>query len=324
MALVEKINQLPKWSRKQSNRWADFIELSCLKNKDYYFSIDDMLDHYSDEEPEEMDRGSRDHSSKYDKIRLEIENYFLIIAYREKTLGKHYPFEIDETGSAITLKKHLKKYNIYYLFLLFASNLSFFDKPTIHELTHAFEDISCDILKLISPSLAVTRVFGTSRNENERVFYKGNLRSRITTLAANLNTNTSDAFNDDPKYDKPGGDAGLDLVSFIPIDDMPFIPVSFAQCSCSQDEWENKQFSIKRDIWDRRISNIAPYLEFLFVPFYYRRVNGEFENKTTIYTSLIDRHRIFKIARRSIFKKFEKHNIYTKTMQIIEELRSCN
>lgn len=315
MALPDKVNQLPAWSSNDANKWADFIELSCLNNTDHFISLDDMLDHYSDERPEEMDRGSWEHSSKYDRIYSDIEGYFALIEFRAKTLEKYYPFEING-DKAISLKSKLSKHHIFYFFLLFASNLSFFDGTTRYALTHAFEDISCYILRSISSPLAITHVFGTSRS-NIDSFYKGNLRERISSLANNLSALTSKTFDMDPKYDVPGGDGGLDLVSFTPIDNMPFNPVSFAQCACSYDHWEDKQYSIKPEKWLARINNISPYLQFMFVPFYCRRANGEFENVSIINTCMIDRHRIFKVARRAFFKKFARHSIFNMVQEII-------
>lgn len=317
MALPDKINQLPTWSSDDRNKWADFIELSCLKADDHFISIDDILDHYSDERPEEMDRGSWEHSSKYDRIYSNIEDYFALITFRAKALKEYYPFEING-DKTLSLKCELSDSHLFYLFLLFTSNLSFFDGTTRYSLTHAFEDISCSILRSISSPFAKTHVFGTSRSGTGG-YYKGNLRERISTLANNLSALTSKAFDRDPMYDVPGGDGGLDLVSYIPIDNMPFIPVSFAQCACSYDQWEEKQSSIKPEKWISRINNIAPYLQFMFVPFYFRSANGEFENMSTIHTCVIDRHRIFKVAEnnRGIFQEFTGHSISEKVKDII-------
>src|SRR5690606_14521223 len=100
----------------------------------------------------------------------------------------------------------------------------------------------------ISSPLAVTELFGTSRTKGEGDVYRGNLRERLRILASNLCSYTSKSFDSDSGYDVTGGDGGLDIVSYIPLDGMPYIPVSFAQCACSQEEWENKQLSIADSI----------------------------------------------------------------------------
>lgn len=321
MILVKKINSLPKWSKNDNNRWADFIELSCLNNQDNFITIDDILDHFTDERPEETDRGSIDHSPEYDKLRSKVNDYFIYINFRAETLGKYYPFIVSE--NSIKLKDRITKYNEFYFFLLFSSNLAFFDESTRFILAHAFEDMSCDILRLISSPLATTHVFGTSRDTGGGN-YKGNLGKRISSLAKNINSTTTKSFDDDKLFNAPGGDGGLDLVSYIPVDNMPFIPISFAQCACSYNEWEIKQASIRYDIWNQRIENMSPYLQFTFVPFYYRHADGSFENFTNIITCLYDRLRIFRVIRRTIIKKFQKHRIYCIVKEILKEFYVSN
>ncbi|MMZ51923.1 hypothetical protein D1872_136710 [compost metagenome] len=310
MALPDKIHTLPTWSKKDANKWADYIELSCLKSIDKFFSVDDMLDHYSDERPEELDRGSQDHSAKYDRIASTISIYFDLIKFRSDTLGECYPFELEDNKS-ISLKEKIEDIHLFYFFLLFSSNTSFFDPSTVYSLTHAFEDISATILHSISSPLAITEVFGTSR-PNTNGMYRGSIRERISTLAKNISAVTSKVFDSDPRYNTSSGDGGLDLVSYIRLDEMPFIPLSFGQCACSYDDWEDKQSSINPDKWLSRLNNLAPYLQFTFVPFYCRRSNGEFDNPTGIHTCLIDRHRIFKIITSNsvTIDEFARHNIY--------------
>ena len=94
-------------------------------------------------------------------------------------------------------------------------------------------------------------------------------------------------------------------------DNNPFIPISFAQCACSYEEWSDKQHSVHIDKWRKRIEGLAPYIQFTFVPFYCRDAGGAFENKTNISSCLIDRYRILEIASRHpyIIEAFTKHPI---------------
>ena len=73
----------------------------------------------------------------------------------------------------------------------------------------------------------------------------------------------------DKRYDRiKAGDAGLDIVSFLKLDEASHIPVALAQCTCSYDEWINKQESINSDTWRTRIDPIAPFWRYMYVPFY--------------------------------------------------------
>ena len=42
--MIPSLSTLPKHSiNLEKNAWADFVELSCLKNPDYEISLEDML-----------------------------------------------------------------------------------------------------------------------------------------------------------------------------------------------------------------------------------------------------------------------------------------
>lgn len=82
------------------------------------------------------------------------------------------------------------------------------------------------------------------------------------------------------------------IVSFLKLDEASHIPVALAQCTCSYDEWINKQESINSDTWRTRIDPIAPFWRYMYVPFYCHNASGKFEQLTDIHTCLIDRQRI--------------------------------
>ena len=128
-----------------------------------------------------------------------------------------------------------------------------------------------------------------------RVF-SGNLRSRIEKLAGILGAQTTKTMDSDEKYDRiKAGDAGLDIVSFLKLDEASHIPVALAQCTCSYDEWINKQGSINSDTWRARIDPIAPFWRYMYVPFFCHNASGKFEQPTEIHTCLIDRQRIINL-----------------------------
>lgn len=309
----------PTWTSSQLlNRWADYIELSCLDNLDHLVSIADIIDKYLEEHPEEVERGSSGHSQKYDNLIVGIKEYFNLLLYRASTLNEYYPFEIiDKT--CIVLKPTITDKHYFYIFLLVCSNSSLFDGTTAYNLTHAFEDICCKLLRLISPDMSKTEIFGTSRNEESGTIYKGNLKARIALLAEELSALTSKAFDKDTKYNVSAGDGGLDLVSYLPFDGAPFIPFAFAQCACSYEKWYEKQNSISPESWSSRLNCLAPYLRIMFIPFYYRCASGEFENLTQIASCLIDRHRIMILTRRyeDIINDYISHPIYETVQSLL-------
>ena len=278
------------------NKWADYLEYMCLGYIDHYVTISDFIDTYTDHRPEEISRGGKEHSQKSDELALRASDCFKMLAVRKGVMGVHYPFIIS--NESIEMKENLSIENEIYLFLLCASNINYFTRAESYKLTHAFEEFCLPLMRSFFSPLASTEIFGTSRETGTGV-YTGNLRTRLHTLATNLSTSTTLSFRRDTRFDVPAGDGGIDLVSYIQLDGHPFIPVALGQCACSYDEWSSKQYSVDYDRWKIRYENIAKFLEIMFVPFFYRLTNGEFEQLTEIRTCLIDRQRIFEIIRKT-------------------------
>ncbi len=303
MIVKEKILKAPIWSKNETNRWADYIELLCLYNSDHLISKDDVLDIIIDGDVEELQRGEADHSAQYDKWAAHIDNYYEIIGYRFSMNKDYYPFEIED-GQCIILKENLSEKHIHYIFLLLCSSICFIDLSSRQKITHLFEKYCQPIMKILMPKDAQTELFGTTKDDS---IFKGTLRTRIIQLANFLGAQTTKTMDKDEKYDRiHAGDAGLDIVSFLKLDTASHIPLALGQCTCSYDEWINKQSSINRDTWSARIEPLAPFWRYMYVPFFCHDASGRLENSAEIYTCLIDRQRILNI--------FELHNeLFTET-----------
>lgn len=279
MRLLDKIDTKPSFKTRDINSWADYIEFVCLNSQDHFVTQDDILDIILDDE---VLRGEEEHSVQYDKILAEIESYFDMIAFREKTATDFYPFSLEE--GAIYLR-NINDERVQYIFLLICSNLKYFESSSWHKYTDMFEVYSKYFFKYMVPRDAEVNIFGTSRRNS---IFSGNLRTRIKQLANCIGGNTTKSFDNDNQFDVPGGDEGLDLVAYLKLDGATHIPIAFGQCTCSHEDWDIKQESINQENWNRKIEGLAPYTRFMFVPFYCRLANGQFENPTTISTCLID------------------------------------
>ena len=315
MIVKEKISRIPSWSKNNINRWADYIELLCLYNDDHLISKDDILDMLFDNDTEELQRGESDHSAKYDRLVAVIDNYYEIIEYRFSMHEDYYPFEIED-GQCIILKDGLSEKHMHYIFLLLCSNICFIDQSSLQKITHTFERYCQPIMKILMPNDAQTELFGTTRDNS---LFRGTLRTRISQLANILGAQTTKSMDKDEKYDRiHAGDAGLDIVSFLKLDNASHIPLALGQCACSYDEWMDKQSSIDNDTWSTRIDPLAPFWRYMYVPFFCHDASGRLENLTEIHTCLIDRQRILNI--------FDLHNeLFTETsilniMDLIKEI----
>lgn len=280
------------WKRSSTNRWCDLIELHCLYSEDHFCSSADALEivyfkseEVDDEEEQETHAELVDNRSQY------IEDLFFNMRMRQDTLKDEYPFEVTKDTIKTKNEDSMKKMPLY-VFLLLCSNLCFVDGTTRDKLTKEFEICSYYAMKALVSERYNIQIFGTSRIGS---IFKGNVRERIKKLAELLNTRTSTTFEEDRRYDAAGGDGGIDLVAYLPIDKESFIPLIVAQCACSYDKWRSKQYEISEDIWYKVFDNLAPYIKMMFVPFFWRENTGIFLNKTEINTCLIDRLRLIQL-----------------------------
>ena len=175
-------------------------------------------------------------------------------------------------------------------------------RANLYKYTAEFEKFSKTIMSLLFFKNAKVELFGTTRAENT---FHGTLRTRVETLAKHLGANTTKSFDNNPKYDTiRGGDDGLDIVAFLPMDRAQAIPFAFAQCTCSFDEWKEKQDSVSKDRWNTKIEPLVSYPVFMFVPFSCHNNEGTFYDVTNLRSFLIDRIRIIKIMDKSKDKVF--------------------
>jgi len=304
MLLEENINKVQSWSFKNEiNRWCDYVELKCLYGVDKLITKDDLLNLLTTEED---DSGQENHSSNFDKLSTQVDLVFEQIDYRSKVISGFYPFVYDD--GCLSVKEKFDENITQYILLLVCSSIVFMDKSSSTKITKYFEEYCINIFRYLVSQDSEVHIFGTSREED---LFKGNLRSRINILADCFGAETTKVFDNDPQFDVPGGDEGIDLVAFNKIDGATHIPVALGQCTCSYSKWEIKQEEINQDAWVQKIMPIAPFGKYMFVSFFCRNASGKFENPTTITTCLIDRLRILKII--------EKHREVFNSIDVAEE-----
>lgn len=142
-----------------------------------------------------------------------------------------------------------------------------------------------------------TELFGTANSTGD-IFYGGSVFSKLEKLSQLLGTELTSSCKTNPKYKGSGGDAGLDLVSFLQIDapnsSASRIPACFGQCACSHSQWKEKQFDIMAQKWQERFVSLPAYHEMMFVPFSLRSPSGDWDKEydDEICTIVVDRFRI--------------------------------
>lgn len=288
MIQKDKLYSMPTWSKEQVlNRWCDYIELLCIEGKDSLISKDDIIEILSVGTEE---KGSDSHATHSDRIVQQVNSMFEQIEYRYNTVSNYYPF-IYEDG-CLYLQENLNEKHLQYICVLVCSNIKFLDKSSSTKMAMYFEEYCIHFFKYLVSNDAEVYLFGTSREGDK---FTGNLRTRLGQLAECFGARTTRDLDEDPQFDVPAGDEGIDLVAFNKLDVASHIPIAIGQCTCSYSKWEDKQKDISREFWRYKISPLPPYTEYMFVPFFCRNATGKFEHPTTITTCLIDRLRLLKL-----------------------------
>jgi len=296
-----KLDQLPEVSQKYTqNKWADFIELKCIDNIDGEISLNDIVQIDANENFSEMiDEESP--SEKTTNQHCRFVEIFTYIKFRSKILGQFYPFEY--TDNYIIKLSPLTHDNLLYIYLLLSSNTKYLDRALASKFTNYFERLSLKIMHILYPNFR-NELFGTSTVPGD-CFHGGTLHEKLIKLSKCINTNMTRKEENNPRNSWGSGDRGIDVISFFQPDfdtcNASYIPVNVGQCSCSYDEWENKQSSISNKMIQNIFEDFATCLEFMFIPFPLRSASGNWADEDFPYigTIVIDRFRFFSIIAKS-------------------------
>jgi hypothetical protein len=235
-----------------------------------------------------------------DKWEQRADDWFSHLAYRVGAFHDFYPFKLTRDSGVLQLRKSKNSLTVkhkLYLFLLFASNLRYFGNKEISSISSIFEVISLDALETYLPSGATLHMFGKHPLNTGR--YTGLLWTKLHTLAEDLKEEVI-CLKENFKPTNTG-DAGLDLVAWLPLEDLsnhlPGFLFVFGQCACTP-EWVTKQMETHYDTWSNYISFTAYPSRLTFIPFCFRKANGSWYEKTKIRkTSVIDRLRLINLLR---------------------------
>jgi hypothetical protein len=299
------------------HHWADWVELCCVENLDGSITRKEMERRLRlkrslqtkkvkiSEEAPETDQTTLDAAPEDEDIieteegLEEVADWFKHLETRSKFLGDAYPFSVNENGTRLDFTSKLTENHWIYLSLLMMANLHYFGEIE-STLTSDFEQMCSEALKQFFPTTAEVHVFGKGRAAASR--YTGNIFQRIEKLAGDLSGNLIAKQEDFPPTST--GDAGLDLIAWVPLDDpAPGRFAIFGQCACTP-EWTSKQHSSAPPNWcaGKMHLQIHP-VNAVFTPFYLRDLDGEWHRPATDFGPYlhIDRLRLT-----SIFKKAEK------------------
>lgn len=309
--------------KKDIHNWADFFEILCFFNKDNIASQTDLIDRLTPRKDlEGVEENIKVSPSKRNEANAQLaEDVMSLISYRKSVFTNFYPFSISEDEKSISTVSDLTTEHKLYLSLVFSSSLGIFGDYT-SKLTSSFERLSFEALKTILPKQSNVLLFGSSNVESLEGKAKNDLLwNKINLLAKNLRETVN--IKETDFSDRDRGDGGLDIYGWISLgDENRHFPIYFCQCACTP-EWVSKQHSSKYDVWSELITLAIYPHNIIFIPYSYRKSNGEWHDNKKIHKSIMmDRQRLIYLLKDEnvSFEKFDSCKIVENLMNQKEEV----
>jgi hypothetical protein len=284
------LKSIPKLSDK--NAFTDYLEIRCLLKSDGLITLGDTVDLLFDDDLGEFKEETNDKNEQEDKREQNIREIFNFTISRQNIYSDYYPFTAGAKNT-LSVKPNLTKKHFLYISLLLSSNLAYV-RPSIHIITHSFENLSFRLFQLLFPKKSETYLFGAGGNS----IFKGTLYKKIQILTEKLNLKTTPYFTEE-EFDKNNvGDGGLDLVGWYRFSDKSEGTLMiFGQCACGEN-WIDKELESHPIRWSNWIAFLNTPANILFTPRHYRKTDGSWLKKTSMRdTIVLDRLRIIDLSR---------------------------
>jgi len=264
--------------------WADFAELQAVMHVDQCFS-----------------RGELNGVAKRGKDRGKIfnseERWRLVtdfVGTRIKEFGKTYPFSISNDGNTLILAVDISPLKRLYIGLLVASCMRHVEDKRRSEVARTFEKTCFEVFSKLMP--VGSEIRATWANAGTAAAYRGTLFEKMKAIASDIRCTPNFTENDFKKNDT--GDGGIDLIAWHPMSDQrQGIPIAFAQCGCSKDDWHFKQLEASPAKHFHNLPVMHPWATYYFLPLDLRRTDGDWAHKSDIGQAIIvDRLRIIRLV----------------------------
>lgn len=252
--MLERLDSLPD---NEPYLWADYLEIWATVSIDNCFSRGELAS-ICVAQARPKNRTFSDEKWQW---------AITFIDTRIALFGDNYPYYLSDDRDTIYLKHdtyiEFNENEKLYIALLFCSNIKYVNPKKRHILTGAFEKISLPVFRSLMPEGATVTPCWASAGNNGA--YTGLLHDKLVQIARDIRcpvTFTIDHF-------KPGdrGDGGIDMLAWHDMaDTRPSIPIAFAQCGCSKDEWVAKQLEASPAKMIHMLPAIHPWANYYFLP----------------------------------------------------------
>ncbi len=299
--MLNSLDKPPKG--RDSFVWTDFAELRTLVHPDQCFSRGDLAG---------IERRCHDSGQRFDYEQRwrEISDF---VEIRQSEFKDGYPFKLSEDKDTVYLDlDHNNSSHQVYLGLLIASSMRHIKNTRQGEIARSFEEICFTVFSILMPLGSEIRA--TWANGGPEAPYKGTLYQKMQEIARDIRCTANFKQRDFKGNDR--GDGGIDLISWHPMMDCrEGMPIAFAQCGCSKDDWRFKQLEASWSKHSRHLPVLHPWATYYFLPLDLREPDGDWAYKSDIGQAIIiDRLRLLRLA--SQYKIIDKF----KVMPFIDEV----
>jgi len=264
--------------------WCDFLELRALVHPDHCFSRGDFVS---------LEERSRGLGRGFD-AELRWRDVITFAGNRKIEFKSNYPFSISEDSNTLILNNNRTDTHRLYIGLLLSASMRHIPNPRKGEVARAFEQTCFDLFSSLMP--AGSKVRATWAGGGEKAPYKGPLFEKMKQIAKDIRCTA----NIEPTDYRPNnnGDGGFDLIAWHGMSDQrEGIPISFAQCGCSREDWTFKQAEASWFMHYRKLPVMHPWANYYFLPLDLRESDGNWAYKSKIGPAIIvDRLRIMRLS----------------------------
>ncbi len=264
--------------------WSDFAELRAIIHPDKCFSRGD-LSRLIEQNSE------RDNANDCEKQWRSLIDFCGI---RIQTFAGGYPFNISDDEDTLELDFSDTPAQRLYLGMLIAASMRYLKNTRKGEIARIFEQTCFQIFSKLMPEGAEIRA--TWASGGLEAPYTGHLYEKMVAVAKDIR-----GFpNIKPTHFKENnsGDGGIDLIAWHPMgDERNGIPISFAQCGCSRNDWTFKQAEAAPFSHGTKFNVRHDWATYYFMPIDLREFDGEWAYESKIgKVIIVDRLRMLSLA----------------------------
>lgn len=264
--------------------WTDYAELRAITHSDQCFTRGELAG---------IERRSRDSGRGFNAETRwrEIINF---AGVRALEFGDSYPFTVSDDEDTLTLTLSGEVSQRVYLGLLIAACMRNIGNARRGEVARAFEQACYKVFAALMP--AGSEIRATWANGGAEAPYAGTLPNKMRSLAADLRCIPN--FKDRDFKATDTGDGGIDLIAWHSMaDEREGMPIAFAQCGCSREDWRFKQCEASPNKHGRHFPVMHKWATYYFMPLDLRDVDGDWAYKSDIGEAIIvDRLRLLRLA----------------------------